>query len=464
MIELCAGLMFFIVLAYLGLVLVLVTEAKPEEKALQLRLFFLAFLSRFILCIVIYQLGLVRVLGDEDASGWVRGVDLQGLWLRQGVTLWQLPAMLMGAFEGHDQGYLHLLGAVFFLTSAPYRLPAATLNAFFGALTVVLVRRTALRLFSRWVAAKVGWWACFFPSLMIWSAQTIKEPVVILLETAALYGCIRLRQLGPSPRHLALCIAAIVLLLPFRFYAAYIVGLAVLLSLLVRGLVPGRASITTMALIALLIPAAIGTGAFARHTAEVEQFSLNRAQFYRSYFSSADPNSGRNSSVQTGDIRTPSGFVLGTAVGAAHLLLAPFPWELRIGSLRMLCTFPELLYWWWLFFVGVIPGFRLAARRRLIDISPMLLVLAGLGLLYSMTFGNIGLVFRQRAQLLPWLLILGAVGLEQREVRRRGLVAPGAIGNPGASALRTVRYTPPGHGAPRGELDGNRFHQARGLG
>jgi hypothetical protein len=41
-----------------------------------------------------------------------------------------------------------------------------------------------------------------------------------------------------------------------------------------------------------------------------------------------------------------------------------------------------------------------------------------------MMFGNIGLIYRQRAQLLPWLLILAAVGLERRVVSRRGATVP----------------------------------------
>jgi hypothetical protein len=48
----------------------------------------------------------------------------------------------------------------------------------------------------------------------------------------------------------------------------------------------------------------------------------------------------------------------------------------------------------------------------------MLFFILGLGVLYSMMFGNVGLIFRQRAQLLPWLLIISAVGLEQRALKK----------------------------------------------
>jgi hypothetical protein len=35
------------------------------------------------------------------------------------------------------------------------------------------------------------------------------------------------------------------------------------------------------------------------------------------------------------------------------------------------------------------------------------------------TFGNVGLAYRQRAQLLPWLIIIAMVGLERRALKRR---------------------------------------------
>jgi hypothetical protein len=294
-------------------------------------------------------------------------------------------------------------------------------------LTVVFIYRTARLLFSPWVASRAGWWACWFPSLVVWSALTVKEPVVVFLETVALYGCVRLRQHGISARHLALCAATIVLLLPFRFYAAYIVGAATLLALLAPTLFQRRNRAASLVLAALLLPIVGATVVMAQREAKFQRLDLNRIQSFRLNVSTADQRSG----VRTEDIRTPSGFVVGMTIGAAHLLLAPFPWQLGGGSLRMLLTAPEILFWWWLFFAGVLPGLRHAVRHRLMDIAPLLVLLLGFGLLYALMFGNVGLIFRQRAQLLPWLLIFAAVGLERRamcrapaQLRPRGEIVP----------------------------------------
>jgi hypothetical protein len=48
----------------------------------------------------------------------------------------------------------------------------------------------------------------------------------------------------------------------------------------------------------------------------------------------------------------------------------------------------------------------------------MLLFMIALGSVYSLMFGNIGIVYRQRAQLLPYLFMLSMVGFEASRARR----------------------------------------------
>jgi hypothetical protein len=258
--------------------------------------------------------------------------------------------------------------------------------------------------------------------MLIWSALTIKEPFVILLETIALYACTRLRQDGISIPHLIVGALTIVLLIPFRFYAAYVVAAAILLSLLAPALFQPKSGVAALTLVAILAPMIVGTGLLARHEASFKSFDLERVQTIRS-FSAGENQTGTGSGVETKDVRSYNGLLYGLTIGAAHLLMAPFPWQLGGGSLRMILTLPELVYWWWLVKNGLFPGLVYCVRHRLADVRAMLLLLIGFGLLYSLTFGNVGLVFRQRAQLLPWMFIIAAAGLEQRRLRQDGLLA-----------------------------------------
>ncbi|HYP26513.1 MAG TPA: hypothetical protein VE262_07340 [Blastocatellia bacterium] len=412
--DLPFGVALFIILGLLGTAALYLTKQHRATLKMQVELLWVALAVRFLASVVIYEFGMVNVLGDEDASGWVGGVGFYESWTRKGFGLLDLPSLLAGAFEGHHRGYYYMLGGLFFVTDSPARLPAAALNCFFGALTVVFAYRIAQSLFSEWVAVRVGWVACFFPSLIVWSAQTVKEPVVILLETVALYGCVKLKLSGFSLKYILLCAAAILLVIPFRFYAAYIAGAAVLFSLLLPQFGKSKVSVgSAIAVLALLIPTLAMSGILVRHEAELEKFNLSRIQRFKE-----DVGVDQGSAVEVRyDLESPAGFAAALAIGGAHLLLAPFPWQMG-GSLRMILTGPEVVVWWWLVLVGLAPGLWYALRTRFNEIQPLLIFLFGLGLLYSLMFGNIGLIYRQRAQLLPWLLIFAVVGLERRMIRR----------------------------------------------
>jgi len=414
--DLFFGIVLTLVFAALGSFLITLTREHYQTRHEQIKLFLCALGVRFAASIAIYEFGLVRVLGDEDSSGWWSGLGLASEWSQRHISLLDLPGILAGAYEGHHQGYGYLVGALFYLTDSPARLPAAALNCFFGAMTVVFVYRIAASLFSRWTAVRAGWLACFFPSLIIWSSQTLKEPIVIFLEIVALYACVQLKLSGFSLRYILLCVSAILLLPPFRFYAAYLAGASALMALAIPQLSKGKYSIrSALAVSALVVPLVVSSGFLARSEAQFERFSrLRDIETFRINIAT-----GTGSGVENRyDLNTPSGLVLGAAVGAAHLLLAPFPWQLGGGSLRMVLTAPELLVWWWLVFVGLIPGMWYVCRTRFNEIQPLLFFILGLGLLYSMMFGNVGLIFRQRAQLLPLLLIIAVVGLEQRAIRK----------------------------------------------
>jgi 4-amino-4-deoxy-L-arabinose transferase-like glycosyltransferase len=421
--DLYMGAVFLLLFAGLGSFLLAVTRKHQQTRREQIRLFLCALGVRFAASIIVYETELVKVLGDEDSSGWIRGLDLSSGWDRQRLDLLSLPEIWGGAYDNQHMGFQYLAGLFFFVTRASARMPLAAMNCFFGALTVVLVYCTAIKLFSRWTAVRAGWVACFFPSLIIWSAQTLKEPVIIFLEAVALYACVNLKLSGFSMKYVLLCAAAIVLLPPFRFYAAYLAGAVAVFALLMprigarigKSKSSFKTAVAAMAVAALVAPLAVSSGYLARNEAVLERFTQVK-EIERFKYNVAI---GYGSGVESGfDLSSPTGLAMAIGVGGAHLLLAPFPWQLGGGSMRMLLTTPELVVWWWLIFVGLIPGLWHVCKTRLADAQPMLLFILGLGLLYSMMFGNVGLIFRQRAQLLPWLLIIAISGLERRAVRK----------------------------------------------
>src|SRR5882762_4266275 len=276
------GTLLFIVLAIFGSLALFFTWNHRDTVRSQIVLFLVAFGTRFAFSIWVYQFGLMKILHDEDSSGWVLGVPLQRLWTEQRLSLLDLPYTLMGAFQGEHYGYRYMLGALFYLVNSPTRMVAAVLNCFFGALTVVFAYRIARTLFSEWVSVRVGWWTCLLPSMIVWSAQTVKEPVVIFLEALALYGCVNLKRCGFSLRHIVLCAATTLLALPFRFYVAYIAAGAILCSLMLPHLSRRKASIGSALIVVLLfIPILFLSGVLIRHEAQFDRFDAKFIGNYR---------------------------------------------------------------------------------------------------------------------------------------------------------------------------------------
>src|SRR5262245_31479994 len=135
--DILSGLVLFFVLAMFGCGAITLTRNHRDALNFQTRLFIYAVLVRFLMAIVIYQFGLVSVLGDEDAIGWSEGIWFYRQWQQNGVGIFELPSVLTGAFEGNHRGYYFLTATLFYFTGATARLPAAALNCFFGGLTVV---------------------------------------------------------------------------------------------------------------------------------------------------------------------------------------------------------------------------------------------------------------------------------------------------------------------------------------
>jgi hypothetical protein len=413
--NLFTGFIFYCLFLGAGLAAISAARGRFVDLRPQFLLYFVSLTIRFAFSIGLYVAGLSRVLGEDDALGWAMGAVRVGQWTAEGLGVLDLPSVYLDALSKPNSGYGYFVGTFQFFTNTSERLPVALLSCVSGALTVVIVYRIAYEVFSPRIAAPVGWMTCLAPSLIIWSAQTVKEPIVILLETAVAYACIKYRLRRLRFRHLAIFAVGLPLLLSLRFYAGYIGASMIVFSLAVPRFGGGPISRLRAALVALVVLAlVVATGLTGQREASELKFDLEYVQRLKAGLASS-----AGTGVETSyDLSTSSGLGLATVVGAAHLLLAPFPWQWGMGSARLALTLPELLVWWFLFFRGVIPGFRQALRENLNEILPLLVMLLGLGLIYSVTFGNIGLVYRQRAQLLPPLLTFAMVGFDRRAMRR----------------------------------------------
>jgi hypothetical protein len=134
----------------------------------------------------------------------------------------------------------------------------------------------------------------------------------------------------------------------------------------------------------------------------------------------------RSGYLQEASVATPEEALQYFPVGLLYFLTVPFPWQL--GAIRQNLIIPENVFW-----LGLYPLIVLGIRRALKSNRPgtvfLLLMTAGMCVVYALLAANVGTAYRMRSQV--WLLWAPfaawgwEVWRERRRPARRGRLARG---------------------------------------
>ena len=311
-------------------------------------------------------------------------------------------------------------------------------NAVIGAATAPVIFLCAKEVFhNRRVAATAAIAVAFYPSLMLWSSQGLKDGPIVFFLALSILATLRLGQ-KISMLYLVVAVLALFGVLAFRFYVFYML-VAAIAGAFIIGMRPVTAQSIARQLIVVVFLGLSLT--YFGVTAQFEEYgSLEQVQ--RSRLNAAtSAESGFNRDV---DVSTTSGALLTIPVGVVYLLFAPFPWQL--ATLRQSLTLPEMVVWW-ASFPLLILGLWFSLKHRLRQMFPILIFTSMLTIAYSVFQGNVGTAYRQRAQLLVFYFIFVAVGavlvLEKREERRRRAAEESRLASFGLRASLLRRQTEP---------------------
>jgi hypothetical protein len=260
----------------------------------------------------------------------------------------------------------------------------------------------------------------FYPSLVLWSSQGLKDGPIVLLLALAMLATLRLGE-RLSVKYVATLLFSMFAILNLRFYVFYMLAAAVAGAFVV-GMRPQTSQSLTRQL-AIVLAIGVGLtymGVLQRAGAQFEAFgSLEAVQRSRSDLARS-ANTGFGQDV---DVSTTAGAIGVIPLGLAYLLFAPFPWQL--ASLRQSITLPEMIVWW-VSFPLLVLGVWFTLSYRLRQALPILLFTTMLTLAYSIFQGNVGTAYRQRSQILVFYFIFVAVGAvllkERQEDRQRQAV------------------------------------------
>lgn len=389
---------------------------QPENGSFLLRLFISALLVRVLLGTAIFVFNWQEFFGGDANTYDFYGLAQLAAWGGDRYSK-ALVTNFVGVSYFSGWGMVYLVGGVYGLVGRNL-LAVQFVNAVMGAATAVVIFLCAHHVFNNQrVARLAGLAVAFYPSLILWSSQGLKDGPIVFFLALAILSTLKLGQ-KISVNHLALLVFTLFALLSFRFYLFYMIVVAIGGALIIgmQKLTPVDFARQFIVIIALgLAFTYLGITRYAN--LQIEQFaSLEQVQRSRlDAAKSADSGFGRDV-----DVSTAEGALTAIPMGLVYLLFAPFPWQL--ASLRQSITLPEMVVWW-VSFPMLITGLWFSIRYRLRQMSPMVIFTAMLSLAYSVFQGNVGTAYRQRAQLLVFYFIFVAVGyvllLEKREERKR---------------------------------------------
>jgi dolichyl-phosphate-mannose-protein mannosyltransferase len=340
----------------------------------------------------------------------------------------------VGQGEGAGSGMVYIVASVYALIGRNM-LAIQFINSVLGAATALMIFLCANRVFNNSrVARFAAITVAFYPSLVLWSSQGLKDGPVVFFLALSILTTLKLGEKF-SLKQVLILVCSLFSLLSLRFYVFYMISIAIG-GAFVIGMqkVSATSFIRQFAIVIMLGVALTYLGVNRYATVQLERFgSLQQVQ--RSRLDAA--TSARSGFGRDVDVSTTQGALSTIPLGMLYLLFAPFPWQ--IVSLRQSIALPEMIIWW-ASFPMLILGLWFSIRYRLRQISPILIFTVMLSLAYSIFQGNVGTAYRQRSQILVFYFIFVAVGyvllLEKREDKeRQELIAAGGKFQTGPSGI-----------------------------
>lgn len=387
---------------------------RETDGTFLLRLFVAALMARIIVGLAIFGFhGQEFFGGDANTYDFFGNAQLLG-W--GGDNYYQGVAnTFVKSGQGSGWGMVYLVAAVYSVVGRNM-LAVQLVNAVFGAATAVVIYLCAHQVFKNLrVARFAGIAVAFYPSLVLWSAQGLKDGPIVFFLAIAILSTLKLGE-KLSLKYILVLVSALMALVALRFYVFYMICVAIAGAFVIGMQQVSAISFARQFTAVILLGLALTYVGVTRSSAVQFERYGNLDQLQRSRKDQARSESGFGRDV---DVSSTSGAISTIPMGVLYLLFAPFPWQ--ITSLRQSITLPEMIIWWASFPMLVL-GLWFAVKYRLRMIAPILIFTVMLTLAYSVFQGNVGTAYRQRAQLLVFYFIFVAVGFvlikEKREEKK----------------------------------------------
>src|ERR1041385_1143366 len=392
---------------------IIILARTPEQRSFLMRLFILALVLRIVLATVIYVGHMEEFFGGDANTYDIFGQSLVEAW--HGNEYHQARYEGFVASGASAWGMIYLVAAVYEVIGANM-LAIQLINAAIGAATAIVVYHAAQTLFAnKRVSQVAAVLVAFFPSLVLWSSQALKDGLIIMALALSILATLRLME-KITATYVVVLIGCLLALFSLRFYIFYMMCAAVAGSfVLCMKTLSAQAFLHRFIAVGVIGLAFTWFGVLQSAGTQLERYA-NLKQIQTSREDQAAAGSGFMKDV---DVQTTEGALTVIPMGLLYLIFAPFPWQFT--TLRQSITLPEMIVWW-LAFPLLVLGLWYSMKHRLRQVSPIIIFTTMLTLAYSLFQGNVGTAYRQRSQLLVFYFIFVAVGaiiMKERAENRR---------------------------------------------
>lgn len=328
----------------------------------------------------------------------------------------------LGNFPGPHSYFISWILAVLYSVTERSLLMGQSVSLLFGMGTVLVGWLVARKLWGEQVGAKAGWILAFFPTLILYSALTMREAYITFFVAVALYGVTAwFQQHGTRP----LIIAFSGFVGATFFHGAMLVGalaffgLIVTVSMIRLARAMRRRSTNLIALtLAIVAAAAIGTyvaGGFSvpklgtfENATDIDRLVQRMERSTRS--DAAYPEWTVPKSITELMWKGPA--------RATYFVYSPFPWDVQT-SVHLIGLIDGVLYF--------VLTLLIWCNRKLIwqnwALRSILLIVFFYFFVFGLAIGNFGTGIRHRSKFLIALVILAAPMLPSFRLRPGSLTS-----------------------------------------
>lgn len=371
-----------------------------------------AFLLRAVVALILHFTGYSAILAGDEGTFEIGGNQIRLWW--EGETLLPPERVARGA---PALGYYYL-NAAFFYVFGEYVLPLKLLNGLLGAICCRYLYRLSRAIFDRATAERATTFYAYFPSLILWSSVNIRDVWVVFFLIYISWAGLQVVR-GYSGLGLLKLVIALYALSWFRDYTFFAAGLPPIIAFLIggRGNLGRNFVLTLIAAVAVLFLYQQGVvGHRTRTSLSLEGLADLRQQMA----------TGGSAYYENVDISTPAAALAFLPVALAYFFFSPFPWQ--ITSFLKVLALPEMVLIY-RYTPALVRGLTFAVREKFRDTLQILLMAALVTVSHALTEGNVGTLYRHRAQVVPLYLMFAAAGLRRGAERREPALGASMVGS-----------------------------------